>query len=147
MERIVCENSTWARITLTPPDVDPVDAPTKNRNRSSIWAAGAQKTKSPGVAGPVALVGRSSPVAGQQPQIVLDADTSVSRRHAQFVVGGRNLTVVDLSSTNGTYVLSAGSVPDAGSPPLVPGVPRELYEGDRVYLGAWTRLTVRSAVD
>ena len=97
--------------------------------------------------GPVALVGRSSPVAGQQPQIVLDADTSVSRRHAQFVVGGRNLTVVDLSSTNGTYVLSAGSVPDAGSPPLVPGVPRELYEGDRVYLGAWTRLTVRSAVD
>jgi hypothetical protein len=97
--------------------------------------------------GPVALVGRSSPVADQQPQIVLDADTSVSRRHAQFVVGGRSLTVVDLSSTNGTYVIGADSAPDAETSPLVPGVPRELHDGDHVYLGAWTRLTVRIAAD
>jgi len=83
----------------------------------------------------------------QQPQIVLDADSSVSRRHAQFVVGGNNLTVVDLSSTNGTYVIAGRAAPDAGTSPLVPGVPCELLDGDRVYLGAWTRLTVRSAPD
>jgi len=97
--------------------------------------------------GAVAVVGRTSPVADQQPQIVLDADTSVSRRHAQFVVGVNNLTVVDLSSTNGTYVVGTGTTPDSATAPLVPGVPSELHDGDRVYLGAWTKLTVRAGTD
>ena len=28
--------------------------------------------------------------------------------------------------------------------PLEPGVPKVLHDGDRIYLGAWTRLTVRT---
>jgi pSer/pThr/pTyr-binding forkhead associated (FHA) protein len=79
------------------------------------------------------------------PEVTLDADTGVSRRHAQFVRDGDNLTVVDLSSTNGTYVVSAGSEPDDATMALVPGVPTELRDGDRVYVGAWSRLTVRSS--
>lgn len=91
-----------------------------------------------------ALIGRSSASRGVRPEITLDADTGVSRRHAQFVRDGDHLTVVDLSSTNGTYVVAAGGEPDERTTALVPGVPTELRDGDRVYVGAWSRLTVRS---
>ncbi|HQZ33185.1 MAG TPA: FHA domain-containing protein [Ilumatobacteraceae bacterium] len=91
-----------------------------------------------------ALIGRSSASRGLRPEIALDADTGVSRRHAQFVRDGDSLTVVDLSSTNGTYVVAADTDPDTATMALVPGVPTELRDGDRVYVGAWTRLTVRS---
>lgn len=92
-----------------------------------------------------ALIGRSSASRGLRPEVALDADTGVSRRHAQFVRDGDNMTVVDLSSTNGTYVVSAESEPDDATVALVAGVPTELHDGDRVYVGAWTRLTVRSS--
>jgi len=90
-----------------------------------------------------ALVGRSSAARGLRPELSLDADTGVSRRHAQFVRDGDSLTIVDLSSTNGTYVVAAAQQPTADTAALVPGVPVELADGDRVYAGAWSRLTVR----
>ena len=90
-----------------------------------------------------ALVGRSSASRGLRPEVALDGDTGVSRRHAQFVRDGDVLTVVDLSSTNGTYLVPAGSEPTEDAVALVPGVPTELHDGDRVYVGAWSRLTVR----
>lgn len=92
-----------------------------------------------------ALIGRSSASRGLRPEVALDADTGVSRRHAQFVRDGDSLTVVDLSSTNGTYVVTTESEPDDATVALVPGVPTELRDGDRVYVGAWSRLTVRSS--
>ena len=92
-----------------------------------------------------ALIGRSSNSRGLHPEVALDADTGVSRRHAQFVRDGDSLTVVDLSSTNGTYVVSGPAEPDDATLSLVPGVPTELHDGDRVYVGAWTRLTIRSS--
>jgi len=92
-----------------------------------------------------ALIGRSSASRGLRPEVALDADTGVSRRHAQFVRDGESLTVVDLSSTNGTYVVGADTEPDDATAALVAGVPSELRDGDRVYVGAWTRLTVRSS--
>lgn len=91
-----------------------------------------------------ALIGRTSHTRVVRPEITLDADTGVSRRHAQFVIDGDQLTVVDLSSTNGTYVVEAAHEPSDATQPLTPGVPSELHDGDRVYVGAWTRLTVRS---
>ena len=91
-----------------------------------------------------ALIGRSSASRGVRPEVTLDADTGVSRRHAQFVRDGDTLTIVDLSSTNGSYLVPAGEEPDAEVPALVPGVPVEVHDGDRVYVGAWSRLTVRS---
>lgn len=92
-----------------------------------------------------ALIGRSSASRGVRPELMLDADTGVSRRHAQFVRNGEMLTVVDLSSTNGTYVVPAGEEPSDATQALVPGVPVELGDGDRVFVGAWTSLTVRSS--
>ena len=91
----------------------------------------------------VALVGRTSQSRAIRPEIALDNDTGVSRRHAQFIRDVDDVTVVDLSSTNGTYVVLAGTAPDDDAPPLDPGVPVALGDGDMVYVGAWSRLTLR----
>ncbi|MFN8020222.1 MAG: FHA domain-containing protein [Acidimicrobiales bacterium] len=93
--------------------------------------------------GHVSLVGRTSQSRGLRPEIALDTDTAVSRRHAQLLVEDDRLSVVDLSSTNGTYVLDAGQVPTEDAVPLAAGVPAMLDDGDQIYVGAWSRLTVR----
>jgi hypothetical protein len=90
-----------------------------------------------------ALIGRSSQSRDIHPEIALDGDTGVSRRHAQFVRDGDDLVVIDLSSTNGTYVVAAGSDPTDETPAVEAGLSTSLHDGDRVYLGAWSRLTVR----
>jgi hypothetical protein len=89
------------------------------------------------------LVGRSSQSRGIRPEIALDADTGVSRRHVQLVRTGDELAVVDLSSTNGTYVVSGDVEPGEDAESIPANVPTPLHDGDRVYLGAWTRLTMR----
>ena len=90
-----------------------------------------------------ALVGRSSQSRDIHPEIALDGDTGVSRRHAQLVRDGDDLVVIDLSSTNGTYVVPSGSEPSDDSPAVVAGLSTPLKDGDRVYVGAWSRLTIR----
>ena len=97
------------------------------------------------IAGHTTLVGRTSQSRGVRPEIALDNDTGVSRRHAQFVREADVVSVVDLSSTNGTYVVVAGTAADEDTPPLAPGVPVVLGDGDQVYVGAWSRLTLRSS--
>jgi FHA domain len=89
------------------------------------------------------LVGRTSQSRGLRPEIALDADTAVSRRHAQLILDGEKLTVVDLSSTNGTFVLDRDIVPTEDTEPLAPGVAAMLDDGDQIFVGAWSRLTVR----
>ena len=90
-----------------------------------------------------ALIGRSSQSRDIHPEVALEGDTGVSRRHAQFVRDGDGLAVLDLSSTNGTYVVPAGGNPTEDTTAIEPGLPTPLHDGDRVYLGAWSRLTVR----
>jgi hypothetical protein len=101
----------------------------------ATWALGAGTT----------LVGRTSTGRGVHPELPLDDDTGISRRHAEFVVSGEKLFVIDRSSTNGTYVLAPGEGYTGETPPIAPEIARALADGDRVYLGAWTRLTVRLA--
>lgn len=90
------------------------------------------------------LIGRTSQSRGLKPEVPLDADTAVSRRHAQFVFEDDELRIVDLSSTNGTYVLTGTDEPSDATLPIAASTPTVLADGDRVYLGAWSRLTVRS---
>jgi hypothetical protein len=92
----------------------------------------------------VSLIGRTSQSRGVHPEVALDTDTAVSRRHAQLVIDGDQVSVVDLSSTNGTYVLGPADTPSADLHPITAGVPAVLHDGDRIQLGAWTRLTVRA---
>jgi hypothetical protein len=89
------------------------------------------------------LIGRPSVSRGIHPDIDLGSDPGVSRRQTQLTTDGSRWWVEDLESSNGTYVGSA-SGPLPGTP-LPPGQRRELAEGDRVYVGAWTRLVVRRA--
>lgn len=90
-----------------------------------------------------ALVGRSSQSRDIHPEVALEGDTGVSRRHAQLVRDGDDLVVIDLSSTNGTYVVPVGSDPTDDTIAVESGVSTPLHDGDRVYLGAWSRLTFR----
>ncbi|GIJ00349.1 hypothetical protein Slu03_27260 [Sediminihabitans luteus] len=90
------------------------------------------------------LVGRTSHSRNIHPQVDCGDDTGVSRRHCQLNTDGRRWWVEDLRSSNGTYVGTAGA--RLPSEALRPGDRREVLEGDRVYLGAWTRLSIRRAL-
>jgi hypothetical protein len=89
------------------------------------------------------LVGRASRSRNIHPEIDCTPDVGVSRRHAQLTTDGTRWWIEDLQSSNGTFVGSdSGPLP---TQPLTPGNRQELTEGDRVYVGAWTRLVVRRA--
>jgi hypothetical protein len=90
------------------------------------------------------LVGRPSVSRGIHPQVDCGADTGVSRRHCQLSTDGQRWWVEDLQSSNGTYVSPAGEL--LPTEPVPAGQRRELDDGDRVYLGAWTRLVIRRAL-
>ena len=88
-----------------------------------------------------ALVGRVSTSRNIHPEVDCEDDSGVSRRHAQLSTDGTRWWVEDLESANGTFVGPAGgALPQA---PVPVGWRHELGAGDRVYVGAWTRLVVR----
>jgi hypothetical protein len=94
------------------------------------------------LAGSRVVIGRRSQSRGTEPDIDLGgqfADPGVSHLHALLVAqpdGG--WTVVDLGSSNGTYV-------NESTDPIRPNVPVSVGDGDEIHVGAWTTLTVRSA--
>ena len=85
-------------------------------------------------------IGRRSRSRGIDPDIDLTGppeDPGVSHLHALLVgQDDGSWSIVDLDSANG---VSVNDEPD----PLRPNTPRPLADGDRVYLGAWTRITLR----
>ena len=90
------------------------------------------------------LVGRPSQSRGIRPDVDCGSDPGVSRRHCQLSTDGLRWWVEDLGSSNGTFVAPAGDpLPDT---PLTQGVRKEIEEGDRVFIGAWTRLVIRKAL-
>lgn len=90
------------------------------------------------------LVGRPSVSRNIHPNIDCGADSGVSRRHCQLNTDGTRWWVEDLQSSNGTYVARVGEpLPQA---PIPVGQRHELADGDRVYVGAWTRIVVRRAL-
>ncbi|MBD5787207.1 FHA domain-containing protein [Cellulosimicrobium terreum] len=90
------------------------------------------------------LVGRPSASRGIHPQVDCGSDTGVSRRHCQLSTDGQRWWVEDLQSSNGTFLSPAGE--PLPTDPIPAGQRREVSDGDRVYLGAWTRLVVRRAM-
>ncbi|MWV51013.1 FHA domain-containing protein [Rathayibacter sp. VKM Ac-2803] len=90
------------------------------------------------------LVGRPSVSRGISPQIDCGTDSGVSRRQCQLTTDGLRWWVEDLQSANGTYLAEAGT----GLPqtPIPAGQRREVDEGDRLYVGAWTRIVLRRAL-
>jgi len=89
------------------------------------------------------LIGRRSTSRNIHPQVDCGADHGVSRRHAQLTTDGQRWWVEDLQSSNGTFVGAAGAPIPAN--PITPGQRIEFAPGDRIYVGAWTRIVVRKA--
>ncbi|GAB1513222.1 FHA domain-containing protein [Actinophytocola sp. KF-1] len=94
------------------------------------------------LAGKQVSIGRQSRSRGIQPDIDLigpPEDPGVSHLHAVLLAGDDGTwSIVDLDSANGTVLNDEQN-------PLRPNTPRQLAEGDRVYIGAWTRITLRRA--
>lgn len=90
------------------------------------------------------LVGRPSESRNIHPAVDCGSDSGVSRRHCQLNTDGQRWWVEDLQSSNGTYVSRAGD--PLPTTPIPPGQRREIEDGDRLYLGAWTRIVVRTAL-
>ncbi|GAB2485595.1 hypothetical protein GCM10027063_29340 [Promicromonospora xylanilytica] len=90
------------------------------------------------------LVGRPSQSRAIRPDVDCGSDPGVSRRHCQLTTDGMRWWVEDLGSSNGTFVAPAGEpLPDDA---LAQGVRKEIEEGDRIFIGAWTRLVIRKAL-
>ena len=89
------------------------------------------------------LVGRRSASRNIHPQVDCGADHGVSRRQAQLTTDGQRWWAEDLQSSNGTFIGPAGA--PLPTQPITPGQRVEFAPGDRIYLGAWTRIVVRKA--
>jgi hypothetical protein len=91
------------------------------------------------------LVGRKSRSRNINPEIDCEPDTGASRRQAQLTTDGTRWWVEDLESSNGTFV--AGASEPLPEDPIPVGPKHELRPDDRIYVGAWTRIVIRSATD
>lgn len=89
--------------------------------------------------GEVVRIGRRSTSRGLNPEIDLGGppeDPAVSHRHAELRrQSDGSYALVDVGSTNGTRL-------NDNRDAIVPDTPVRLADGDRVYLGAWSCLTV-----
>jgi hypothetical protein len=85
-------------------------------------------------------IGRRSEARRTHPEIDLAGppeDTGVSRTHAELHrQADGSYALVDMGSVNGTTV-------NDDATPLPEGESRPLRHGDRILLGAWTRITIR----
>lgn len=85
-------------------------------------------------------IGRTSESRAVHPDVDvadLTNDQAVSSRHAVLrVADDGTLTIVDVGSTNGTFLETVGSEA------LTHGIPFEVQPGTPIYVGAWTRLVV-----
>jgi hypothetical protein len=88
-----------------------------------------------------AMLGRirtGHPVDVDLPLTGSAGDPAVSHNQCEFVREAGSWTVRDAGSSNGTWVNDADA-------PLAEGVTHTLAPGDRLFVGAWTCLTVQAA--
>ena len=85
---------------------------------------------------PVSLIGRHNEARGIVPELGLDHDEAVSRRHALLQMDPeRGLLLRDIGAANGTRL---------NGEDLQPMVDYPLKDGDEITLGHWSRLRVHA---
>jgi hypothetical protein len=138
-------------IVHAPPPVDP--APAVTSQQSSGWSVVVSVDPSLRQAGspdppadfsaltivikdPVSLIGRKSAARAIYPEIALDHDEAVSRRHALLQLSADGALVLrDIGGANGTRLNGQDVQPMTDQP---------LKDGDEITLGHWTRISVKS---
>jgi len=128
---------TWtAVVTVDREYYDHIQAVNDSDNESISFPGNLPERRIP-LLGREVLIGRRSKSRGIDPEIDLGGDPrdpGVSRQHAKLVPAPDGTwTVVDLSTENGSTV-NGRDVPAGDSVSLRPG--------DRIHLGAWTRITI-----
>jgi serine/threonine-protein kinase len=128
---------TWTAVVTADRDYyDHIQAVNDTDSQSIVFPADIRERRIP-LPGTEVLIGRRSVSKGVEPEIDLigpPRDPGVHRQHAKLIpASDGTLTVVDLGNENGITV-NGRDVPKGGSVALRPG--------DRIHLGAWTKITV-----
>lgn len=88
-------------------------------------------------------IGRANEATSIEPDldiVSLTGDPAVSSRHAVFRPDGNGgIIIVDVGSTNGTFLAEVDSVA------IAPGEPTQVELGTPIFVGAWTRLRIVEA--
>ena len=127
---------TWTAVVTADRDYYESLSPLDDEDSASISFPSDLPERRIPLAGAVVRIGRRSASRGIEPEIDLGQprDPGVSRQHAKLVpAADGGWTVVDLGTENGITV-NGHDVPSGESVPLRPG--------DRIHLGAWTRITI-----
>jgi hypothetical protein len=80
---------------------------------------------------PQTVIGRPDPNSGATPDIAIEWDDAISRRHAQVLVKGSEYFLEDLGSKNGTFM---------SGKQVEPGMPVSLVSGDMFIVGEHTEV-------
>jgi serine/threonine protein kinase len=131
---------TWSAVVTADRDYyDRIQAVNDSDTGSIVFPGDIPERRIP-LAGPELLIGRRSETYGIHPEIDLigpPRDPGIHRKHAKLVSAPDGTwTVVDLGTENGITV-NGRDIPKGDSVPLRPG--------DRIHLGAWTKITITRA--
>jgi serine/threonine-protein kinase len=129
--------ATWTAVVTADRDYYDSVSPVDERDNASISFPGDIPARRITLSGTEVRIGRRSVRLGIEPEIDLigpPLDPGVSRLHAKLVPApDGSWTVVDLGTENGIMV-NGREVPSGDSVRLSPG--------DRIHLGAWTKITI-----
>ena len=129
---------TWAAVVTADRDYyDHIQAVSDSDSKSISFPGAIPERRIP-LAGDELLIGRRSESQGIYPEIdLIGQDPGIHRKHAKLIPAADGTwTVVDLGNVNGITV-NGRDVPSGDSVPLRPG--------DRIHLGAWTKITITRA--
>jgi serine/threonine protein kinase len=131
---------TWTAVVSADRDYyDRIQAVNDSDTGSIVFPGDIPERRIP-LAGPELLIGRRSETYGIHPEIDLigpPRDPGIHRKHAKLICAPDGTwTVVDLGTENGITV-NGRDIPKGDSVSLRPG--------DRIHLGAWTKITITRA--
>jgi pSer/pThr/pTyr-binding forkhead associated (FHA) protein len=128
---------TWTAVVTADRDYYESVSAVNDSDTASISFPGEVAERRIPLSGDEIRIGRRSVSRGIEPEIDLsipERDPGVSRLHAKLVpASDGSWTVVDLGTENGITV-NGRDVP--------PGDSVHLRPGDRIHLGAWTKITI-----
>ena len=115
----------WSVVVSVDPSLRAADSPEAPAELASFTVTLQQ---------PMNLIGRRNEARGIFPEIALDHDEAVSRRHAVLQLGSeRGLLLRDIGAANGTRLNGVEVQPMVDTP---------LKNGDEITLGHWSRIRV-----